>query len=278
MNTSLNRRKPVLSKLEAIVIDIDGTFLDSKEDVPSENIRAVQEALELGKIVVFASGRMHISIKNLVKKALGKTFPIIAYNGGLVTVNGETCYRKSLERDTAAGIAASVLKKGLYIQAYVDDELVVPAVCDEARAYAEHSGVGFIVEEDFVGFLKHNDTMKLLAIDDHDMLAELKHSLEKDFKGIEAFKSFANYLDIVPKGTNKGEALAFLSKVMGFDLAATAAFGDNDNDVPLFGVCGYAVAMGNATPAAKSAADIIAPGADEAGLAQSLRQLLNRVD
>lgn len=264
--------------LEAIVIDIDGTFLNSREEVPLENIRAVQEALGLGKIVVFASGRMHISIDNLVKKALGRTFPIIAYNGGLVTVNGKTCHIKSLERDAAAGITASVLKEGLYIQAYVDDELIVPADCDEARSYAEHSGVGFRVEKDLVDFLKHNDTMKLLVIDDHDVLAGLKTLLEKDFNGIEAFKSFTNYLDIVPKGTNKGEALVLLSKVMGFDLAATAAFGDNDNDVPLFRACGYAVAMGNATPAAKFAADSIAPEADEAGLARSLRCLLNSFD
>ncbi len=274
----MSRKELRIEKISAIVVDIDGTFLDSREEVPQENVRAVLEALENGVQVIFASGRMLASITGLLKKHFRREFPVIAYNGGLVASNGRIHLKKALDRNIAVEIAADVLKQNVYIQAYVNDELVVPKDCEQARAYSIHSGVGFKVKRDFVGFLEANDTMKLLAIDKPDVLEHLKTSLSKNHPDADIFKSFATYLDIVPRGTNKGAALQRLAKVIDLQLSETVAFGDNDNDVPLFEVAGYAVAMGNATAAAKAAADTIAPSADDAGFARSFQRLLNLVD
>ncbi len=274
----MSRKELRIEKISAIVVDIDGTFLDSREEVPQENVRAVLEALENGVRVIFASGRMLASITGLLKKHFRREFPVIAYNGGLVASNGRIHLKKALDRNIAVEIAADVLKQNVYIQAYVNDELVVPKNCEQARAYSIHSGVGFKVKRDFVGFLEANDTMKLLVIDEPDVLERLKSSLERQFPDADIFKSFATYLDIVPKGINKGAALERMAEILELKLFETVAFGDNDNDVPLFEAVGYAVAMGNATPAAKAAADIVAPIADKAGFAKSLRHLLAIVD
>lgn len=45
------------------------------------------------------------------------------------------------------------------------------------------------------------------------------------------------------------------------------AIGDNANDLPMFNLATYKVAMGNATTAVKQAATIIAPSNDEEGVA-----------
>jgi hydroxymethylpyrimidine pyrophosphatase-like HAD family hydrolase len=50
--------------------------------------------------------------------------------------------------------------------------------------------------------------------------------------------------------------------------------GDDLNDVPMIRAAGLGVAMGNAKPEVKQAADRIAPGHDEDGLVEVVRWLL----
>jgi hypothetical protein len=50
------------------------------------------------------------------------------------------------------------------------------------------------------------------------------------------------------------------------------AVGDSENDIPMLRAAGFAVAMGNATPALKAVADWIAPSLDEEGAAVALRR------
>jgi len=52
------------------------------------------------------------------------------------------------------------------------------------------------------------------------------------------------------------------------------AIGDQDNDLTMFEVAGLAVAMANAPPAVRAAADVIAPSNDEGGVAWALRELV----
>jgi hypothetical protein len=50
--------------------------------------------------------------------------------------------------------------------------------------------------------------------------------------------------------------------------------GDDVNDIPMIRAAGLGVAMGNALPAVKAAADRIAPGHDEDGLVAVVEWLL----
>ena len=50
--------------------------------------------------------------------------------------------------------------------------------------------------------------------------------------------------------------------------------GDDVNDIPMIRAAGLGVAMGNALPAVKAAADRIAPSHDEDGLATVVEWLL----
>ena len=53
-------------------------------------------------------------------------------------------------------------------------------------------------------------------------------------------------------------------------LAETAAFGDDLPDIRMLTMCGCGVAMGNALPEVKDAADIVIGGNDEEGIAEYL--------
>ncbi|UKI22456.1 MAG: HAD hydrolase family protein [Anaerotruncus sp.] len=49
------------------------------------------------------------------------------------------------------------------------------------------------------------------------------------------------------RGTDKGAALEFLCSYFKIGRENAAAFGDNDNDLPLLAAAGLPVAMGNAS-------------------------------
>jgi hydroxymethylpyrimidine pyrophosphatase-like HAD family hydrolase len=64
---------------------------------------------------------------------------------------------------------------------------------------------------------------------------------------------------------------------LGISLAQTAAFGDADNDADLLRAAGVGVAVANATPACRAAADFIAPHHDADGVAEGIGRVLGWV-
>ena len=62
-----------------------------------------------------------------------------------------------------------------------------------------------------------------------------------------AKRSQTYYLDLTAKEANKGNAIRLLAEAQGIDVSEIAVIGDMENDVPMFTVAGFSVAMGNAT-------------------------------
>jgi hydroxymethylpyrimidine pyrophosphatase-like HAD family hydrolase len=73
-----------------------------------------------------------------------------------------------------------------------------------------------------------------------------------------------------PPNLNKGTGLAWLADYLHIPQAAVMAVGDNDNDVSMLTWAGVGVALDNASPAARAAADWIAPSVADDGAAAAL--------
>ena len=63
--------------------------------------------------------------------------------------------------------------------------------------------------------------------------------------------------EILPRGISKGTALERLCPLIGVDMHRSLAIGDYDNDVGMLRAAGVGVAVANASPAAKAAADLV---------------------
>ena len=76
---------------------------------------------------------------------------------------------------------------------------------------------------------------------------------------------FADFFsaDILPEGVNKGVSLRSLAAIQGIPLDRVAVIGDWLNDLDMFKVGGFKIAMGNAPDELKAQADLIAPTNDE---------------
>jgi len=87
--------------------------------------------------------------------------------------------------------------------------------------------------------------------------------------GLYVTKSNDEYLEMMPPQANKGFALALVAGKFGITAAETMAFGDSYNDIPMLKWAGLGIAVANAKPETKAAAQqtVGSNAADGVGIA-----------
>jgi Cof subfamily protein (haloacid dehalogenase superfamily) len=83
---------------------------------------------------------------------------------------------------------------------------------------------------------------------------------------------FNGWIDVGPPGVSKASGVARIADYYGVSSSDTVVFGDAHNDLTMFEWAGYAVAMGQAAPEVRAAADEVAPSVWEDGVARVLRR------
>ena len=87
-------------------------------------------------------------------------------------------------------------------------------------------------------------------------------------------RSQAYYLDITDRLANKGGGSSQIAKLLGVPAAEIAVIGDGGNDVAMFEQAGLSIAMGNAQPAVKAAADFVTASNGEEGFAKAVERFI----
>lgn len=83
-------------------------------------------------------------------------------------------------------------------------------------------------------------------------------------------RSHPTNIEIMAEGATKGTALAWLCNHLGIDARGALAFGDSLNDIPMLEAAGAGVAVGNAEPEVRAAADLVVAENDEDGAAREI--------
>jgi hydroxymethylpyrimidine pyrophosphatase-like HAD family hydrolase len=85
------------------------------------------------------------------------------------------------------------------------------------------------------------------------------------------------FIEICPPGVDKATGLTVVAQSLGVDPADVLVFGDMPNDLPMFEWAGWSrVAVANAHPALRAAADEVTLRNDDDGVAVYLDRLLSR--
>ncbi|MCI7239359.1 MAG: HAD-IIB family hydrolase, partial [Anaerococcus sp.] len=107
----------------------------------------------------------------------------------------------------------------------------------------------------------------------HIMETQSKIFIDKYKDLVNPIRSMPQFLDIMPKGINKGRSLIEIADYYKIDHKDTIAFGDEINDIEMIKAAGVGVAMGNASEDIKKAAKFITLSNDENGVAVYLNKL-----
>ena len=116
--------------------------------------------------------------------------------------------------------------------------------------------------------LKKHDIVKFLIISSEisqEQLGAIKTALAY-LKTIYTVTSQVDVLDVMRIGSTKGEALKSFAEHGLIELNQTIVFGDADNDLSMFEVAQYAVAMGQAHQEVQDAASFVTTSNDQDGI------------
>lgn len=269
-----------------IAVDLDGTLLGREPDViPPENAAALREASRSGIALAFCTGRLPDDASFF---ALDAKLP-----AHILSLNGACRLSGPLGRVVRSEIIAP--KAGLTIRRAMDalpltyglirnHELVLSAPSISERELAivwgshlrRHGGRSVVrLGCEGADALLCRGVNKIVAISERNPapLLALRERLLREVPDVEVSSSWSNNIEIGPAGVNKGTALAALAGTLAIPMTEVLAVGDNDNDVSMIAAAGIGVAMGNATPAARAAADYVTASNKEGGVALAVRAL-----
>jgi Cof subfamily protein (haloacid dehalogenase superfamily) len=237
---------------------------------------ALRAARAAGLHVAVVTGRMFRSVRPYLEQA-ALDEPVVCYQGAVVAdpVTGRFLRHEPIPLELAREAIAAVQDAGFSLNCYVDDDLVVAAETDGARAYADFQHIPLNVVGNLLDWLDRPPT-KLVVVDEPETLDRLKPELLRLFeRRLFIAKSLPYFLELASRKVSKGSGMAFLAEHAGFTAERTVAFGDGENDLELLEWAGYAVAVANAHEALKERADWVIPGPDEEGVAQVIESLLD---
>ena len=259
---------------DLIAIDVDGTLLDSQNNLSDDNAAAIRAVRDHGIGVTLVSGRGHLPLRQLLRR-LELQQPFIGSGGAYIAdpVTGQVIEHNPLDRDDVTIIVglARAAQVGIFFEE--QDRLIgeaCPEIIDSIRAI---SGVEVVETQDILHETQEAPT-KMFVTGEHPVLVPLEQEIRALHLKVNLVFSAPIYLEATRQGINKGYALQRLSMHLGIPLERMAVLGDGGNDVSMFEIAGLAIAMGNALPEVKAAADVVAPTNDANGVAWALRELI----
>ena len=261
--------------------DLDGTLLDSKKQISQENREAIEEARKQGHSIVLATGRSTPNVIGQIKR-LELDQPgcyAITFNGSCVIRcdTGEILRSESLDMDIVRYLFAEAKKWGIHCQTYDEGETIAEARTKELIRYDRNNNGHSRIEPDTPAALKNAPPKVLLAeLEDRAYIERFQQEHEEAVRGkADSFFSCKEYLEYVPFGVSKGNAIRWLCDYLHVDIADTVAAGDAANDLSMIETAGVGAAMCNGEEAVKAAADYITTNDnDHSGVAEILKKFV----
>jgi len=265
-------------QLLCCVCDMDGTVLNSKNQLPDETRDAMLALRSRGIRLVVATGRTNLQIREYVS-TLELDTPVITCNGGVITdaKSGEILSVRYFEPTKIESMVNFCTTRRLDFLLYSTEFVYYSEGSSRIHKFLNYNKTvpeAFRVPIRPVSELPHyQNIVKILVTNDLAIMPELVR--EWDDGTVSIVSSGENLIDIMPgRGTSKGAALLKVCELLDISPENVAVFGDSPNDLSMFEVAGFAVAMGNATEEVKAAADFVSATNDECGVKVGIEQLL----
>lgn len=248
-----------MQKIKLIISDIDGTLVDSSEQLPEAFKETVSKCRDAGIQFAFATGRTRELTAPFVK-ALGITIPCVEANGAYILQGDEILVEH--------GFSLAPIKDILY-QAHAQGLTVTISDTHHERS---------TLETDYVREHQkfENRFQELLALDDIDWKHDKFHKImimdEHQTGQIKAFRDqlqafthcywVTSYSDraveLGPLNCNKATGMQDLAAYLGIPMGQVMACGDYSNDAEMIASAGIGVAVGNASDEIKTLANYVA--------------------
>lgn len=264
----------------AVFLDVDGTLVNDRGEVPDTAAWAVQRARANGHRVFLCTGR---STSQLWPEIVEIGFDgVVAAAGGFVEVGGEVLANRGIPVDEVRHVVEFFGARGvdyllesnagLFGSAHIRDrlrQLFFSTVTDEDVLAGMERGLSGFIDSIAVGVDPLDRPInKVLFLDSDVTLDEVRAEFAGTFEVIPASVPMfgPNSGELAQIGVHKASGIALITEHLGIAREQTLAIGDNFNDREMLEMAGVGIAMGNAPESVKDIADEVTGTPDEGGI------------
>lgn len=240
------------NQTKVLFVDMDGTLLNDQKEITSKNRQAIQAALAAGHKIVISTGRATASATHLAERLslMSKGCYAISYNGGCIydLYQKKSIYRKTLAPENIRLLLDAAKNFGVYAHTYSETDILSEHDTPALHRYALSTQMNYRLVENSAALLP-DGCEKVLAIDydNHQILLDFQDSIQKLVAGkADTFFSCDSYLEIVPCGISKGNAVRFFCQHLGIPMENTISAGDAQNDITMLEATHIGAVMKNA--------------------------------
>ena len=253
---------------KVLFFDVDGTLLTPKKRiVEPATIEILKELASNPDIDLYLSSGRGRETLNDVEHIIPYFTGLNLANGGHIIINDKE-YLSCIDKDVVKKIVKFMIEHHISFSASTPRGNLRLYYNYEVKASFDRN-----VPCPYV-LLKETDDFYFDEVIQFWLLGNNEEidSVEKHFPELTFFKWGTFGADVIPNNRDKATGIKTIIEVMNYDLNNTYAFGDSDNDVPMFKLCKTSVVMGKCTPAAKIAATYQTGFIEEEGLSEGVRK------
>ena len=269
--------------IRALALDLDGTLLGPGSVLSERAITAVKKCRERGLEIIIATGRA-VEAAERFRLPLMAEGPMIYFNGAVVAdmPGGEILSSTLLDPKAAEFCVDLSRETGTYFQVFfpgTDDDKRITLMSEkkspEWEMYYNHTGI----RSEF-GDLKEalrrpgiKGCVKCMFLAEPEVQAVLRPRLDERLgSSVYIARTLRNFLELMDAKVSKGQGLRIAMEHRSLKREEVLAFGDEENDLPMFEAAGFSIATSNAKENVRAAADLVIGSNAEDGVAAFLEE------
>lgn len=259
-----------------VFIDNDGTLKNSNGKITSRTKNAIKKIKSENYYIVICSSRPRYQIKEIMDKSFASKY-IVTSNGAEIydTKNEKIIYENFMDKTLVIKYVEYAFEKNLRLIISSSDK-------DYVTKEVRNPNQVLIEKNNYIKVLNDKQIKQCMFIDenvDGINIVKEKIKMEKKLKIVDEISINDNYYEkwfsFSDLNTSKGNALKIMADYLNIPYINTIAIGNDKNDISMFELSGFSVAMGNSSNHIKKIANFVTLSNDEDGVAFILEKILN---
>ena len=260
--------------IKLIASDLDGTMFEKGNVIPETNLKAINDINNSNINFTICTGKTYSLFKNICED-IGTGYGIFGNGNQIINLKtGEEIYRKLLKNEDVLFCINTAKKLKLHVHLYTNKEVITEKLLYmdlrnfELTKNDKNIDLEFKIVTDIQEYIeRENPEILKLVISAEKDLASLKKEFAKNknlqvnlIRKIDKYRDEIigkeyEYLDVMPAGINKEQALEVLENYLKIDKSEVLAIGDNLNDLEMIKDSGVGIAVANAYDEVKEVAN-----------------------
>lgn len=262
------------TELKLAAIDLDGTLLGPNKSVSAENLAALRKLEAAGMEILIATGRHRTRIAAYTGLAARPRWAVTCQGASVLDLgNGEPIHSVYLTPAETRLLIALGTRLGFTSVIYADDRVRTLRLDPLVELYGQYSGGMPVLTSPADPALSR--THKVVWLGCEESITSLPELPELEGLPLYQVQTHENIYEFLPTDASKALGVAAVAERLTILPSEIVAFGDADNDIPLFRWAGRSFAMPHGSPAAREAAKSVAPdGPAASAFARAVETLL----